>query len=228
MAAQKKVGFVTIGQSPRHDILAELTPLLPAGVEILEAEALDGLGRKEIEVLAPEAQDFPLISRLRDGSSCTVGRQKILPRLIARVKELEISGADIIAVLCTEDFPELSSRKHLLLPFRLMKAEAEGRQGVEKIFVVVPLKAQEKAARQKWAFPGASLKTAVLNPYAGPKEQEAELDGFLSLIQGFQPDLLIFDCLGFMLSFCQKINEISRIPFLSPRLSLADSLNQLL
>lgn len=222
----KKAAFLTIGQSPRDDILAELIPFLPGQVEILQAGALDGLGRREIKALAPEKREFPLISRLRDGSPAVVGRQKILPRLKAKVNELEIKGADIIAVLCTEDFPELRSKKPLILPFEVMKSEMEMRQGIKKIAVVVPLKAQKNAAPQKWTFPAAQTKITVLNPYATPKEHESDLQDFFGQISGYEPDLLIFDCLGFTISFSRKIGEITRLPFISPRLSLAHCLKQ--
>lgn len=228
MRGAKKVAFLTIGQSPRDDILAELIPFFPEQVEILQAGALDGLSRREIEVLAPENQEFPLISRLRDRSHAVVGRQKILPRLKAKVNELEIRGADIIAILCTEDFPELSSKKHLILPFELMKSEMEIRRGVKKIAVVVPLKAQKNVATQKWTFPSAQTKITVLNPYATPKEHESDLQDFFGQISGYQPDLLIFDCLGFTISFSWKIGQIICLPFISPRLSLAHCLKQLI
>ncbi|MGQ9470690.1 MAG: AroM family protein [Candidatus Aminicenantales bacterium] len=228
MTAPKKVGFLTIGQSPRDDILTELIPFFPEQLEILQAGALDGLSRGEIEVLAPENQEFPLISRLRDGSQAVVGRQKILPRLKGKLRELEIRGADIIVVLCTEDFPELSSKKHLILPFELMKSEMERRRGIKKITVVVPLKAQENAAIQKWTFPAGQTKIIVLNPYATPKEHESDVQDFFGQISGYQPDLLIFDCLGFTISLSRKIGQIIRLPFISPRLSLAHCLKQLI
>ena len=39
----KKIGMLTIGQSPRNDILPGLKEILGKNVEIVEAGALDGL-----------------------------------------------------------------------------------------------------------------------------------------------------------------------------------------
>lgn len=224
----QKIGFLTIGQSPRDDILDELIPLLPPGADFLQAGALDGLEGKDLRALAPEPGEFPLISRLKDGSSVIVSRQKVLPLVEAKVKELENRGADMIALLCTEDFPEIISQKPLLLPCGLMKAEAEKRSGLKKITVFVPLKDQIKAAAAKWQFPGRQMQITSLNPYATSNKVAARLEELRSSLYKFKPDLLIFDCLGFPFSLCQKINQLSGLPFLSPRLCLASEISKLL
>ena len=64
-----KVGAITIGQSPRTDVVQELFPLMGEQVELIQAGALDGLTREDIQAFAPGPEDYTLISRLRDGSS---------------------------------------------------------------------------------------------------------------------------------------------------------------
>jgi protein AroM len=39
----KKIGIITIGQSPRTDVVPEMSALFGEGVEVLECGALDGL-----------------------------------------------------------------------------------------------------------------------------------------------------------------------------------------
>ena len=50
-----KVGLLTIGQSPREDIVSEIKPLLDSRIEILEKGLLDGLSFEEIKRLKPKA-----------------------------------------------------------------------------------------------------------------------------------------------------------------------------
>lgn len=73
----KRVGFITIGQAPRNDIMKELYPLLGHEIEIIEKGALDEISINEIKDLKPEKDDFPLITRLRDGSSNVPHSEKI-------------------------------------------------------------------------------------------------------------------------------------------------------
>ena len=46
---KKKIGAITIGQSPRIDVIPEMQEILGENVIILEAGALDGLTKEEIE-----------------------------------------------------------------------------------------------------------------------------------------------------------------------------------
>ena len=60
------VGLVTIGQSPRPDIVPDMAEITGPGVEIREAGALDGLGRAAIDALArfPGASRHPVVVAL--------------------------------------------------------------------------------------------------------------------------------------------------------------------
>ncbi len=51
----KKIGIITIGQSPRTDVLPEMSAFFPEGVEVLEQGALDGLTPQQVRAFAPEA-----------------------------------------------------------------------------------------------------------------------------------------------------------------------------
>ena len=71
-----KVGLITVGQSPRSDVVPDMAAILGGDVEILEAGALDGLSREQIAPLAPEGDDEILVTRLADGSSVFVGKRR--------------------------------------------------------------------------------------------------------------------------------------------------------
>ena len=62
-----KVGAVTIGQSPRVDVMGDMKAILGEEVEVLEAGALDGLSMEEIEEMEPGEDDYVLVSRLQSG-----------------------------------------------------------------------------------------------------------------------------------------------------------------
>src|SRR5438034_10613382 len=96
-----RVGLVTIGQAPRVDVVPEMAELMRPGIEILERGALDGLSRPEIERLAPEGDNEILVTRLSDGHSVFVGKEKITPLVQRRIDELEADGATMSVVLCT-------------------------------------------------------------------------------------------------------------------------------
>ena len=57
MNKKTKVGMVTIGQSPRMDVVPQIKELAGIEAEYLECGALDGLSLSEVEKLAPEGGD---------------------------------------------------------------------------------------------------------------------------------------------------------------------------
>lgn len=227
MSNRRKIGLLTIGQSPRDDILAELRPLLHPGLEIIEAGALDDLSEQEISRLSAEKEDLPLVSRLANGRKVILSREKILSRLQEKIYELE-KKAEIIALLCTDSFPELFSQKNLIFPYDLMKKEIL-RILPSFLMVFVPLKEQVFQAKQKWSLKEIDQKVKItiysINPYELSPEKIAHVSSCLLPRLSSQPDLAIFDCLGYSLSFIQAMANILKCPCLRPRELLAQAIN---
>lgn len=217
----KKVGFLTIGQSPRDDVLADIQPLLSPQTNILQAGALDNLNLREINKLAPTSNDFSLITRLKRGNSVVVGRRKIIPFLQAKINELEAKGAEVIVLLCTENFPELTSKKSLILPFELMKKEIINFSPARAI-VFVPLKEQQDMAKKKWQSLQGKFLIAVLNPY----EKLNNFEKLVSYLASKKASLILFDCIGYSISLSQSIADKLGVPYLNPRLLIAHQVNQ--
>ena len=86
------VGLVTIGQSPRVDVVPDMAAILGSGVTVRERGALDGLGRAEIAALAPRPGDDILVTRLADGTAAFVAKRHIVSRVQAAIGELERAG----------------------------------------------------------------------------------------------------------------------------------------
>src|SRR5206468_8993760 len=77
------VGLVTIGQSPRVDVVPDMAAILGSGVTVRERGALDGLGRAEIAALAPRHGDDILVTGLADGTAAFVAKPHIVTRVPA-------------------------------------------------------------------------------------------------------------------------------------------------
>lgn len=104
-AMPTRITFVTIGQTPRSDLVPDLIEALPREVEIAELGALDGLGDDEIRDLEPSDDDHALVTRLADGRQAIVGKRSVTGRLVELLDEAP--GATATVLLCTGEFPEL-------------------------------------------------------------------------------------------------------------------------
>ena len=105
-----RIGLITIGQSPRSDVVPDMAAVLGGDVEIVEAGALDGQSRERIAALGPEGDDEILVTRLADGSSVFVGKSRVIPLVEARIAQLEDRGVALNVLLCTGAFPRGSPR----------------------------------------------------------------------------------------------------------------------
>ncbi len=219
----RKIGFLTIGQSPRQDVLGEIAPLLGGDKIIKEAGALDMLSPPEIEALRPGSGDFSLITRLRDGSSVVVGKKKVVPLLRSRIEAMEGEGIDLLALLCTEDFEGLSSAKPLLMPARIMRSLVSAILIKGRIFVLVPLADQREAAERKWRGREIFVRAETLNPYVSHNR----LEGTVQTIEEASPDLVILDCIGYPLAIKERLRKTINRPVLLPRQILAAAISEL-
>ena len=101
----KKIGAITVGQTPRTDLIPEIAPILGDSIEIIQMGGLDGLTKEEIQTMTPAPGDHVLVSRLKDGSSVSFGESHILPRLEACMDQLKKDQVSLILFLCTGEFP---------------------------------------------------------------------------------------------------------------------------
>jgi len=218
----RKVGFVTIGQSPRTDILENLKPLLEP-LEILEQGALDGLPPNELEAIAPLPDEIPYVSRLFDRSQVLLSPEKILPLFQKAVDSVVGSGAEMVVVLCTGSFPTLQCPVPFLFPDRLLRGFVKGVLPPEGILgVLVPLPKQTAAAREVWKSITPHVRTASLSPYlnfAAGMEKCQTLEGC---------DLIVMDCLGYAIRHKEMLKRLLNIPVVLARTAVARAIQELI
>ncbi|AHH97250.1 AroM family protein [Kutzneria albida] len=190
----RTLGLVTIGQTPRVDLVAELRALLPP-CRILEHGALDGLAEHTIAAMAPSPGEPALTTRLADGRA-VVYRHDLAEGLVAAaVRRAESAGADVVLLACGGSFGEIEHRKPLLRTEELAQHAVSGLAKGLRIGVLRPLADQVEPARRAWCrvLGTDQLATAVVNPFdAAPGELAAAVAGIAD-----QCDLVVLDCFGF-------------------------------
>lgn len=189
----KTVGLLTPGQAPWLEVARQLAPWWGPDVDVVEAGALDGLDRAEIEALRPERPGRGLWVRLRDGQGVAVDAEGIRARLEAALRRLESWGADVIVLLCTCPLGPLESRRPLVDPSRLLPAAVEGLRGVGRIGVVTPPLRDPERYRAKWLPFGERVAFAAAAPFGA----EGDWYGVTRQLAEAGVELVVLDCLGY-------------------------------
>lgn len=230
----KKIGAITIGQSPRDDVIPEIQEILGDGVEILQAGVLDDLTEKEIKMLAPAGNGASeilslrgsgtvLVSRLRDGRWVHLAEEKIIPYVQEKINLLETSGVSMILLLCTGEFPEIFEHQvPVLLPQKLLLGVVP--QLASRIGVVSPRDCQMAGSRTRWGAAVQQVTVAHANPYEGAPGLEEAASRFVQ--DGVE--VCVLDCMGYTSEMKRRLERSTGRPVVLPRTLMARVVSELL
>ena len=147
----KVIGALTIGQSPRPELVAPLKRRLPEECQILQAGALDGLTKASLP--AVHNGNYPLTTRMQDGSSVMIEESFLAAELQQALDQLEERGVMATILLCAGTFSDLRGTRPLLKPFAVGRAVIDS-IGLNKIGLIAPIKEQEAPIRRRWQAAG--------------------------------------------------------------------------
>ncbi|AMQ07798.1 AroM family protein [Sporosarcina psychrophila] len=206
----KKIGLITIGQSPRVDMTPEMAPLLGDDCEFIEAGALDDLSLEEIEAFAPSDGEPTYVSRLRSGSYAKLGKSKLLPLVQEKIAKLEEEVSSTI-LLCTGSFPTFIHNKPLLFPDKVLNGMVESVLGNGKLGIIVPLMEQKDTLMEKWGDIPLAVESA--NPY----QSDEDLITPSLKLKELGATVIVLDCMGYTERHKIVVKETTGLPVILPR-----------
>ena len=214
-----KVGLITVGQSPRSDVVPDMAEILGGDVEIVEAGALDGLGRERIATLAPGGGDEILVTRLTDGTSVFVGKTKMIPLIEARIAALEDRGVVLNVLLCTGEFPKLAARRPFLEPQQLLLGLLRAMTFPGRLGVLTPSERHVPQTEARWRASGFDAHVAPLSPYE--EHDPAAIRRAAQALRTGKSGLVVMDCIGFRRKTRDEVAALTGAPTLVANLLLA-------
>jgi len=224
----RTIGVVTIGQSPISDVVAELERIIKDSrtsqtVTFLQKGALDGLTADEIAGLRPTEEKDHLVTKLRNGTEVAVDKHGICPRVQQAILDLNGEGADIIALLCSDQFPPLRSEAPLILPANLLSGVLSSISINGKLGVIVPSEKQVGATIVVYQELGFEPIVVGASPYANGNE-------ILNAANGLREEvaLVVMDCFGYNLEMKSRVSQITGAPVILVRSLLAWTLSECL
>ena len=220
-----KIGMITVGQSPRVDIVPHMSEIMGPHVQIIEKGALDGLSEDKIESLAPREGEVRLCTRLTDGRQVVVAKEHIIPLVQKRIHELHQESVHLIVLLCTGHFPKFESRCLVVeaekIVDRCIEALIDDRQ---TIGLVVPLREQMDKAREKLMPVTTNICVVNATPYGSLDEIKHAAEK----LKAHSVDLVVLHCMGFSNEHRSIMRNITGKPVLVANSMVARTLAELL
>jgi protein AroM len=216
-----RFAFVTIGQTPRTDLVPELLALLPKDVTVEEFGALDGLDDEPIAALTPGSEEPRLVTRLRDGRQVVLRKawvQERLQEILGRI-DAEVFRATVL--LCTGEFPGLAGPGLFVDAQHLVDhGTAALSAGASRLGVMLPLAQQARDFHLQPAV-GQELLFSHASPYEGDRFAAAARDLAAA-------DLIVMHCMGYTEAHRERVAQVSGRPVLLARRLVATGLINLL
>jgi protein AroM len=222
------IGFATIAESPRDDVIPAMRPYLPERVRIAERGCLDGLSRAEIEGLGPGVGEVGIVARLKPGGSTLLSHAKILPRMQRCVDELiGEEGADLAVILCGADWSAIRAERLVVNPGRLFPGVIGGLAHGRRLGIIKPSSGQVEAERERYRGLGIEAVVTSANPYAGEERLAlAHLAG--EELRDAGCDLVWMTCIGMDSEMRDVVAEVTGKPVVLAQAILARIVSELL
>ncbi len=114
--------FVSVGQSPRTELVDSVMRDVGMPVEAHEIGALDGLDEEAIDDLRPLPGEARIITVLRNGESIVLSKPRIADRMSRIVANLPSGAYDLVVILTTGLFRDFQSSCPTVNTQRVMEA----------------------------------------------------------------------------------------------------------
>jgi protein AroM len=215
-----RIGFATIGQSPRSDTVPGILAELGRPVEVVEAGALDGLSPAEIAQFGPQEGEYTFATRLADGSQVVLSKSAAERQLERVLRRLDTQALDLIVVLCAGTrVPALNTL--LIEPQRIVDGiTAALAAGSKRIGIVVPLERQVTTFHLE-ADIAAEIQLAHASPYEG--------DRFFAAGKELAScDVVVMHCMGYTAGMRAKVAAGSGVPTVAAPALVAGVVRQLI
>ncbi|MGA2790877.1 MAG: AroM family protein [Candidatus Bathyarchaeia archaeon] len=211
MTPRTKVGFITIGQSPRDDVLNDLPEML-RDIEAVQVGALDNLTASQIAALQPTDNETVYVSRLRDGSEVSIAKERLIPILEEKVEFLN-KDVEVILMLCSGNIMLRNSDK-VIFPSKLLRQTVESiAKGKRKrIGIMIPDESQSQLAKNEWVGFAEEVKVVSFSPYTDPIEHLRASSRKLD-----DRDLIVMDCIGYSRHHTKIAGDVAGKPVVAAR-----------
>ena len=190
------IGFATIAESPRDDVVPGMMPYFPEGTGAVERGCLDGLDPDQIAALGPDEGEVGIVARLKSGGSTLLSHKKILPRMQRCVDELvRDDGADLVVILCGADWMTINSDRLVINPGRVFPGVISSLAIGRRLGIIKPSAGQIEQERARYAALGIDAIVTSASPYAGD-ERIALAEEAARELKRAGCDLVWMTCIG--------------------------------
>jgi protein AroM len=221
------IGFATIAEAPRDDVVPWIREILPPDITIVERGNLNGLTPAEIQALGPDDGEVGIVARLKSGGETLLSHKKIFPRMQRIVDELvNDDGADLVVILCGADWSDIKSSKLVVNPGRVFPGVVSALGYGRKLGIIKPSAGQVEKERERYQKLGIDAVVTSASPYGGPARLDLARQAG-ELLRDAECDLIWMTCIGMDVAMRDVVAEVTGKPIILARSILGRVIGEL-
>ncbi len=226
----RKMGIVTIGQSPREDIMSVMQHYLPADVEVLQRGALDNLDLTTIKNMAPKPGERPLATTLQNGTEVAVTHDNVSPLMGHALDDLASLGTELVVLTCTGGFEELKRDDMVVIdPGGIVQGVVKSLADGARLGVIQPHVGQIENGPSTNAYWGAAdVIMTHASPYTSSDARKADWTRAANELKEANVDYILLNCMGMDLGMKQIVNSVTGKPTILPTALVARVVDELM
>ncbi|WP_374831992.1 AroM family protein [Paenochrobactrum pullorum] len=225
MVKSFRIAFVTIGQTPRIDIVPEMMADITAGLNGVEVTCqefgvLDGLNDAELNALHAQEGEHSFATRLKSGVEIVTSKKLTEERLNLILQTIDNQGFNLIVLLCTGTHIVPLKKTLVVEAQRIVDATVAALTDDGALGVILPLERQINDFHERHVFSGKT-KLVAASPYAGGdiEKKAAELSDC---------SLIIMHCMGYSGAMLERARSSCKAPVLLSRRIVSSTIRQMI
>ncbi len=225
MSGISRIAFVTIGQTPRSDIVPEMMAEITAGSDSApsyeEFGVLDGLEGPALDAFRAKDGELSFATRLANGEEFVSSRERTEERLNEILAGIDSKGFDLVVLLCTGTRIDPLKNTLVVEAQRIVDSTVEAlAASCRRLGVIVPLERQVEEFSRRHVFAGAP-KVVSASPYSG--------GGMAAGAKGVADcDLVVMHCMGYTAAMLEEVRAGTSAPVLLSRRVVAGVVRQMI
>lgn len=225
MSGISRIAFVTIGQTPRSDIVPEMMAEIAAGLDVPpsyeEFGVLDGLDGSGLDAFRAGEGEPSFATRLASGEEIVTSKERTEVRLNEILAEIDTKGFDLVVLLCTGTRIEPLKNTLVVEAQRIVDSTVEAlAASCRNLGVILPLERQVAEFGQRHVFSGNPTVVSA-SPYSG--------GGMAAGAKGVADcDLVIMHCMGYTAAMLEEVRRTVKGPVLLSRRVVASVVRQMI
>lgn len=220
------IGFATIGQSPRVDLVPYLIDKLGVAVDVLERGVMDGMDADQLAALDRGDEGLHMVTKLHGGGSARIAYDLAVPRMQAEVDALVADGADLVVILCGADWSALRASVPIVNPGKLFPNVVQALAAGSKLGVVKPAAHQIVTTEKQYRDLGLDAAVTSAFPYDDAADDAARVAG--GALRQAGAEIVWMTCVGMNESMRDALREELDVPVILARSLLARVIGELI